>query len=113
YVPLYAQHVLGHGAVVAGLALAAMTVGWPIASSQSGRLYLTIGFRATAGIGAVLAVAGGGLLLTVGPDASFWHLALANFVIGLGFGLTVSPGVIAAQSSVTWDSRGVATGANM
>jgi EmrB/QacA subfamily drug resistance transporter len=113
YVPLYAQHVLGHGAVVAGLALAAMTVGWPIASSQSGRLYLTIGFRATAGIGAVLAVAGSGLLLTVGPDASFWHLALSCFVIGLGFGLTVSPGVIAAQSSVAWDSRGVATGANM
>ncbi|MDH2413094.1 MDR family MFS transporter [Nocardioides sp. CER19] len=113
YVPLYAQHVLGHGAVVAGLALAAMTVGWPIAASQSGRLFLTIGFRATVALGAVLTIAGALLLLTVGPDASFWHLSLPCFVMGLGFGLTVSPGVIAAQSSVDWRSRGVATGANM
>ncbi len=27
YVPLYAQTVLGHGALVAGLALASMTIG--------------------------------------------------------------------------------------
>jgi EmrB/QacA subfamily drug resistance transporter len=113
YVPLYAQHVLGHGAVVAGLALAGMTIGWPIAASQCGRLYLSLGFRATVCLGAVVTVAGALLLLTVGADASFWHLTLPCFVMGLGFGLTVSPGVIAAQSSVDWRNRGVATGANM
>ena len=37
----------------AGFALAAMTVGWPIAASQSGRLYLTLGFRATGALGGV------------------------------------------------------------
>ena len=30
-----------HGALVAGLALAAMTIGWPIAAATSGRFYLT------------------------------------------------------------------------
>jgi len=113
YVPLYAQHVLGHGAVVAGLALAGMTIGWPIAASQCGRLYLTIGFRLTVCLGAVITVVGALLLLTVGPESSFAHLTLCCFVMGLGFGLTVSPGVVAAQSSVDWRSRGVATGANM
>ena len=113
YVPLYAQHVLGHGAVVAGLALAGMTIGWPIAASQCGRLYLSIGFRATVTIGAAVTVVGALLLLTVGPDSSFWQLTLPCFVMGLGFGLTASPGVVAAQSSVDWRSRGVATGANM
>jgi MFS family permease len=41
------------------------------------------------------------------------YLALACFVIGLGLGFTASPGVVAAQSSIDWRSRGVVTGANM
>jgi MFS family permease len=113
YVPLYAQTVLGHGAVVAGLALAAMTLGWPIAAGTSGRFYLSIGFRWTLMMGAVLVVAGAALLLTVGPDSSLLLLAAACFVMGLGFGYVVSPSLVAAQSSVTWRNRGVATGANM
>ena len=57
YVPTYVQGVLGTGALVAGFALAAMTVGWPIAAALSGRLYLRIGFRDTALIGSVIVVA--------------------------------------------------------
>jgi MFS family permease len=113
YVPLYAQSVLGKGAVVAGLALAAMTLGWPIAASNAGRLYLGIGFRSTMLLGGVVAAAGAGLLLTIGPDSSVLHLAAPCFVMGLGFGLVASPSVVAAQSSVTWRSRGVATGSTM
>lgn len=113
YVPLFAQGVLGHGAVVAGLALAGMTIGWPLASSQAGRLFLRFGFRATVSLGAVTTLIGGLLLLTVDGDSSIWHLGLPCFVMGVGFGWVVSPGVVAAQSSVDWTSRGVATGANM
>lgn len=113
YVPLYAQTVLGHGAVVAGFALAAMTLGWPIAASNAGRLYLTIGFRSTMLIGGVVGLAGAALLLTIGPESSILHLAAPCFVMGIGFGLVASPSVIAAQSSVTWQHRGVATGTTM
>jgi EmrB/QacA subfamily drug resistance transporter len=113
YVPLFSQRVLGTGALVAGLALAAMTIGWPIAAATAGRLYLTIGFRATLSIGAVFALAGALILLSVDGGSSVYHLALACFVMGLGFGYVASPGVVAAQSAVSWSSRGVATGANM
>lgn len=113
YVPIFAQGVLGTGAVVAGLALAAMTIGWPIAASNAGRLYLTLGFRATTVLGAVATIAGGLLLLTVDASSPVWWLAVPNFVMGVGFGLVVSPGVVAAQSSVGWRERGVVTGANM
>ncbi len=34
YVPTYAQGVLGTGALVAGFALASLTVGWPLAASS-------------------------------------------------------------------------------
>jgi EmrB/QacA subfamily drug resistance transporter len=113
YVPLFSQRVLGTGALVAGLALAAMTIGWPIAASTAGRLYLTIGFRATLSIGAVFALAGALILVSVDGSSSVYHLALACFVMGVGFGYVASPGVVAAQSAVSWSSRGVATGANM
>ena len=113
YVPVFAQGVLGHGAIVGGLALAAMTIGWPIAASISGRFYLTIGFRLTLLMGGAFAVAGAALLLPVDASSSVWALAAPCFVMGLGFGFVASPSVIAAQSTVTWQHRGVVTGANM
>lgn len=113
YVPLYAQRVLGSGALVAGLALAAMTIGWPLAAATAGRFYLTIGFRATFLMGGAFALAGALLLLTVNGDSSVVHLAVPCFVMGIGFGYVASPAVVAAQTAVDWANRGVATGANM
>jgi EmrB/QacA subfamily drug resistance transporter len=113
YVPLYAQNVLGHGAVVAGFALAGMTFGWPVAASTGGRIYLRRGFRFTMLVGAVAAIAGGALLTTVGPGSSIWLLGASSFVLGIGFGYVASPSIVAAQSSVTWQHRGVATGSTM
>ncbi|HEU5240984.1 MAG TPA: MDR family MFS transporter [Ornithinibacter sp.] len=113
YVPLFSQGVLGTGAIVAGFALAAMTIGWPIAASTSGRLYLRFGFRSTMLLGSVIALAGAALLLTVDADSSVLHLAAPNFVMGLGFGYVASPAIVAAQSSVGWARRGVATGATL
>ncbi len=113
YVPLYAQQVLGSGALVAGLALAAMTIGWPIAATTAGRFYLTIGFRATFLMGSAFALVGALLLLTVNGDSSVLHLAFPCFVMGIGFGYVASPAVVAAQTAVDWSRRGVATGANM
>jgi EmrB/QacA subfamily drug resistance transporter len=113
YVPLYAQRVLGTGAIVAGLALAALTIGWPIAASTAGRIYLRWGFRTTQLLGAGFGVAGCAVLLLVGPDSSVWLVAAGCLVLGLGLGYVASPGVIAAQTAVAWQQRGVATGANL
>jgi EmrB/QacA subfamily drug resistance transporter len=113
YVPLFSQKVLGTGAVVAGLVLAAMTIGWPIAAATAGRLYLSVGFRTTLLLGAVVAMAGSAILATVDGHSSLFHLAAACFVMGVGFGYVASPAVVAAQTAVDWSSRGVATGTNM
>jgi EmrB/QacA subfamily drug resistance transporter len=113
YVPLFAQGVFGSSALVAGFALAAMSIGWPIAASVAGRFYLTIGFRMTMLMGALVVIIGSGVLLTVQETSSVVHLGLACFVLGIGFGFVASPAVVAAQSSVTWAHRGVVTGAAM
>ncbi len=114
YVPLYAQGVLGTGALVAGFAVAALTVGWPISAALSGRVYLRRGFRDTALFGSVFAIGGSVLLLwVVGGHATVWGLAGACMVIGLGFGFIAAPVLVAAQSSTDWSTRGVVTGTNM
>lgn len=113
YVPLYVQRVLGTGAVVAGLALAALTIGWPIAASTAGRIYLRWGFRAAQLLGAAFGVAGCTVLVLVGPGSSVWQVAGGCLLLGLGLGYVASPGIIAAQTAVSWQERGVATGANL
>jgi EmrB/QacA subfamily drug resistance transporter len=113
YIPTYVQVVLGRGPLVAGFALATLLLGWPISASQAGRIYLRYGFRACVLIGTVLTVFGVTLLLTL--DRSTPVLAVAGFclLIGLGMGLTVSPTVVASQSSVGWTERGVVTANNL
>ena len=113
FIPLYAQGVLGTSALVAGFALAALTLGWPLAASVAGRIYLRIGFRRTALIGAAVIMIGAALLSLLSSSSSVWQVAGTCFVMGLGMGLVVSPTLIAAQSSVEWERRGVVTGANV
>ncbi|MTD16817.1 MFS transporter [Nakamurella sp. YIM 132087] len=113
YIPTFAQTSLGAGPLAAGFALATLTIGWPIAASLAGRMYLRLGFRVTALIGATIAVIGTGLTLTLDIDASLWHIAAFCFVIGLGLGWVANPTLISAQNSVGWSDRGVVTGTNM
>jgi MFS family permease len=113
YVPTLGQEVIGASAITSGFALAALTLGWPVAASQAGRLYLTIGFRATGLLGVALAVAGGVVLVVLDTGASLWPVAGGCVLIGLGMGWIAAPALIVAQSSVDWGERGVATATNM
>jgi MFS family permease len=113
YVPVLLEASLGVSPLVAGLALAALTIGWPISASLSGRLYLTLGFRVTVLIGMVLVLLGTGLLAAFASSPSVVVVAIACFVTGLGLGLVATPSLIAAQASVAWNERGVVTGTNL
>jgi EmrB/QacA subfamily drug resistance transporter len=113
YVPTYLEGALGVPPIVAGLALAALTLGWPLSAALSGRFYLRIGFRNTVLIGLVLAIIGSVALALLADTPSVAIVATACFVIGLGMGLIAVPALVAAQSSVQWNERGVVTGAQL
>lgn len=113
YLPLFAQAVLGLGPIAAGLVLASMSAGWVTASTWSGSLYLRIGFRDTALLGAVLILVAviGFVLLPERP--SYWFVVADQVVLGAGFGMLSTPLLVGVQSIVPWQQRGVATSANM
>jgi len=113
YVPIYAQGVLGFGPLMAGFALAAMMVGWPLSASNAGRFYLRLGFRLTAMIGSVLVILGTALTLLLGDASPLVAVMGTTFLVGTGMGLTAVPTLIAAQSSVGHTIRGAVTGVNI
>jgi multidrug resistance protein len=113
YVPTYLEGSLHIRPVVAGLALAALTVGWPATASVAGRFYLRWGFKRTAVMGATLVIVGASALVSMAHRPDVAVVATVCLVIGGGMGLLAVPTLIAAQSSVDWNERGVVTGNNM
>lgn len=113
YVPTFLEGALSTSPLIAGLALAALTLGWPISASQAGRLYLRIGFKPTALIGIAVTVAGLLVLALTSATPNVALIATSCFVVGLGLGLVATPTLISAQSSVEWNERGVVTSTNM
>jgi EmrB/QacA subfamily drug resistance transporter len=113
FVPTFLESTAGATPLLAGLAVAALSLGWSLSGALAGRFYLRIGFRATAMIGSVLAVVGAVLLVSFASAPSLVLTAVACFVVGLGLGLIANPVLIAVQSSVDLRRRGVVSGTNM
>ncbi|ROQ37307.1 EmrB/QacA subfamily drug resistance transporter [Frondihabitans sp. PhB188] len=113
YVPTYLEGSIHVSPILAGLALAALTLGWPVSASQAGKVYLRIGFRGTVFIGIGVALLGAGVLAATAHHPNLVVVAAACFVVGLGMGFVATPSLISAQSSVEWNERGVVTGTNL
>jgi MFS family permease len=110
YVPPLVQGVQGRSPLEAGLAVGAMSVGWPIAAIVAGRLLLVFGGRPLMLGGSVLLVAGTLLLTQAARFDGPLVAALACGIVGFGMGFLSTTTVVTIQSSVDWGRRGQATG---
>jgi len=114
FVPLFVQGVLGKTPVEAGSAITPMVVGWPIASAISGRLIPRIGFRIPIRVGlGISAMSALALAIFLRPGCSLLVPAWGTACFGLGLGFANTALLIAVQTSVTWEQRGVATASTM
>lgn len=113
FLPTYVQGVMGESATVAGFTLTAMSIGWPIASTVSGNLLLTIGYRNTTVLGGAALIIGGLLFALMEPESGPWWAAVSSFFLGVGMGLTSTAFIVSIQNTVEWKQRGAATAANM
>lgn len=112
FLPTYVQGVHGRSALVAGFTLSAMSIGWPIASVAAGRLFVRLGVRTLVHTGGI-AVATGALLVALLASEGPVPAGVGAFLMGVGLGLLNTTFIVAIQSSVPWEQRGVATASNM
>ncbi len=113
FLPTWIQGVNGGTPLQAGSALAMMSIGWPLASTLSGRLMLRTSYRFTAQLGSLLLIAGTALLLTLHVDSGISYAGFAAFVIGTGMGMTSTTFLIAVQNSAEFSVRGICTASVM
>jgi EmrB/QacA subfamily drug resistance transporter len=112
YVPLFVQSVQGGSAYAAGAAVAAMSIGWPIASATSGFVMVRVGYQRLVVAGALALVAGSVMLAVARPSSGVVWTGVASLIIGIGMGAFTAPLLIVIQSSVGWAQRGAATAFN-
>ncbi len=109
FVPMFTQGVLGGTAIDAGMTLAPMSIGWPVASTVSGWWAVRWGYRPFAILGSVLATGGSLLLSTANVGSGRGLVMAAMFLVGLGLGFMATPYLLAVQNAVPRRRRGVAT----
>jgi EmrB/QacA subfamily drug resistance transporter len=113
FLPTFVQGVMEQTPIVAGFTLTAMSIGWPIASTLSGRMLITIGYRTTSIIGGIFLIFGSSFFVTMSATSGPIWAAVGSFFVGVGMGLTSTAFIVSIQSTVGWQQRGVATAANM
>ncbi len=116
YVPLLVQGSWGGDPIEAGLILAPLSIGWPLASSQTGKLIRRFPYRSLVIGGTALILLGTLLLLSVVLPVVSSNFILRSgviivggFIAGMGFGFSTSSMLIAVQISVPWSERGIST----
>lgn len=113
FLPTFVQGVMEQTPIVAGFTLTTMSIGWPIASTISGRMLISVGYRKTSVTGGIFLIAGSIVFVAMSASSGPIWAAAGSFLLGVGMGLTSTAFIVSIQSTVVWEQRGIATAANM
>nr|WP_263328187.1 MDR family MFS transporter [Neobacillus sp. Marseille-Q6967] len=113
FLPTFVQGVMEQSPIIAGFTLTTMSIGWPIASTLSGKMLITMGYRKTSIIGGLALILGSIVFVMMTATSGPLWAALGSFIVGFGMGLTSTAFIVSIQSTVAWQQRGIATAANM
>lgn len=114
FLPLHVQAVMGGSATEAGAVIAPTVIGWPVASTIAGQLLPKVGFRFLVRFGMTLAgLSTFAFAIAIEHGASLGTYQLLSACFGAGLGCGNTPLLIAVQSTVAHEERGVATAAAM
>jgi MFS family permease len=113
FLPMYVQVVLGYSALIAGLTLTVIMLGWPFGAILAARNFARYGLRSTLIFGGVLLPVGATAFVLLAPGVSPWVAGLGSLVMGAGMGFLTTAAIIIIQDSVSWAERGSATASNL
>jgi MFS family permease len=110
FLPVFVQGVMQKSPLIAGFALSAMVLGWPVGATVGVRFGLRrFGVRAVLRLGGVLVAAGALVFIFLNQDSSPIVAGLGSLIVGLGMGLSSSASIILTQEIVDWSERGSVT----
>lgn len=110
FVPLFVQGARGGTAAAAGAVVTPVILFSSITAALGARIILRFGYRATAGLAAILVFVGlGGLVAGAMTGAVVAWMSVACAVLGSGLGLAVLVQVLAVQHAAPEPQWGIAT----
>ncbi len=109
FLPVFVQGVMRKPPLVAGFALSAMVLGWPIGATISSRIWARIGLRPVLRAGAALIPLGALVFVFLRPESPPLAAGVGSAVVGFGMGLSSSASIVLIQEIVEWSERGSVT----
>jgi MFS family permease len=113
FLPAYIQGVLGYSPAMAGLVLTVMSLSWSCASTISGQIMVRSSFWLTGTLGGSLLLSGSIMLAVLTPALGIVWATVGAVLIGMGLGACNTTFLVAIQSTVNWQTRGIATSSNL
>ncbi len=111
FLPVFVQGVMQKPPLVAGFALSAMVLGWPIGATLAPRLWRPFGLRTIVRIGSALVPLGALVFVFLTPQTPPVVAGLGSALVGFGLGLSSSSSIVLIQEIVDWSERGSVTAA--
>ena len=109
FLPAHVQGVIGASVNAVAVAFVAMSLAWSACAAIGGRLMIRTSYRTTVITGAIALIFGCAALSLHAPEDGLVWLGVAATLVGAGFGFSHSTYIIAVQSSVDYQQRGIAT----
>ncbi len=111
FLPVFVQGVMQKPPLVAGFALSAMVLGWPIGATLAPRLWRPFGLRTIVRVGSALVPLGALVFIFLTPQTPPVVAGLGSALVGFGLGLSSSSSIVLIQEIVDWSERGSVTAA--
>lgn len=112
YLPVYIQNVLGFSATISGISVASMSISWILSSFILSKTLQKYGEKIAVLISASIIFISTLLMYTLNVKSSIGLVVIYAFIIGFGYGGSLTTLTIVIQESVDYTKRGAATGAN-
>jgi MFS family permease len=109
FLPVFVQGVMQDSPLIAGFALSAMVLGWPVGATFGVRFFKSFGVRPVLRTGGLLVPVGALAFVVLTAETSPFVAGVGSLIVGLGMGLLSSASIILIQEIVDWSERGSVT----
>ncbi|MBI3073891.1 MAG: MFS transporter [Deltaproteobacteria bacterium] len=109
FLPLFVQGGMGEPAMVAGMVITPMAIGWPGGAAIASRFILRVGYRPVIVVGTTLLTIAMITFAFMTRTTPVFVPVIGMLFLGVGLGFSVTPFMVAVQSAVGFSERATVT----